>query len=161
MNNRNKTALGKYLDSKKTNKSKIASELGFTTGRLHALTMEEDAILYADEFFPILFLANYYAGITVDKFDESVSEIFPNRRKSTIISQFSHMSPSARLFLIHVQQKKELEEIIGMKKRKLTKFANGEQDRATALEMINFCDGMNFKLLETYEDYFGKIPVPV
>lgn len=160
MNAKSKTALGQYLHDKKSNKSKIASDLGFTTDRLNALTMEEEAILYADEFFPILFLANYYAGITVDKFDETVTEIFPNRSKNSIISKYSHMSPSARLFLIHVQQKKELEKTIGMKKSKLTKFANGEQERATALELINFCDGMNFPLLKTYEEYFGKIPLP-
>ncbi len=161
MSKKEKTALGKYLDSKKSNKSKIASDLGFTTGRLHALSMEEDAILYADEFFPILYLANYYAGIAIEKFDSTVSEIFPHRKKNSIISKYSHMSPSARLFLIHTQQKKELEESIGMKKSKLTKFANGEQDRATALEVINFCDGMDFKLLETYEKYFGKISTQV
>lgn len=157
MSIKTKTALGEYLDNIKSNKSRIASDLGFTTDRLNALVNEEEAILYADEFFPILYLANSYAGIATDKFDSTVSEIFPNRKKSSIVSKYSHMSPSARLFLIHTQQKKELEESIGMKKSKLTKFANGEQDRATALEVINFCDGMDFELLETYEKYFGKI----
>jgi len=152
-----KTPLGVYLEKYNVNRSKLAIDSGFTTDRLNALSNENEAILYADEFFPILYIVNIYAGIPLDKFDTTISEVFPHRRKGDLISNYKHLSPSAQFFLLHTQQKKELEKALGMKKNRLSKFANGDQKRATALEFIKFCDGMNFDSLETFEKYFGKI----
>lgn len=114
---------------------------------------------YADELFPILYLANHYAGIPLEKFDETISAIFPFRKKGGILSQFKDLSPSARLFFMYTQPKQKLEESIGMPKNKISKLKNPHTNRATAYEVISFCDAMNLDLLKTYEDFFGKIEI--
>jgi DNA-binding Xre family transcriptional regulator len=152
-----KTTLGKYLDNKKSNKAKIASIIGLTEDRMNALSNEDTAILYADELYRILHVANFYADITTDKFDDSVSEIFPDRKKGVLVDKFNHLSPTAKLFSIYTQPKREVEATIGMPKNKMSKFSSGNNKRATASELINFCDGMNFPLYETFKDLFGEL----
>lgn len=154
-----KTPLGEYLDNKKSNKAKIASVIGLTEDRMNALSNENTAILYADEFYPILYVANFYAGVTTDKFDDSVSEVFPDRKKGVLVDKFNHLSPTAKLFSIYTQPKREVESFIGMPKNKMSKFTAGNTKRATASELINFCDGMNFPLFETFKDLFGKVKI--
>ncbi|MBE8721177.1 hypothetical protein [Sphingobacterium pedocola] len=153
------TPIGEYLNKLNANKSKIATAAKIKGPRMNDLCNDETAKPYADEFFPLLYLANFYAGIPNSKFDEAVSEIFPNRKKGLLIEQFKNLSPSARLFLTYTQSKQQLEKSIGMPKNKISKFKNPKTNRATALEVINFCDGMNFDLLATYENTFGKITV--
>lgn len=124
---------------------------------MNALSNEDTAILYADELYPILHVANFYAGITTDKFDDSVSEIFPHRKKGVLVDKFKHLSPTAKLFSIYTQPKREVEASIGMPKNKMSKFTSGKTKRGIASELINFCDGMNFPLFETFKDLFGEI----
>lgn len=154
-----KTSLGKYLYNKKSNKAKIASIIGLTEDRMNALSNESTAILYADEFYPILYVANFYAGVTIDRFDDSVTEIFPDRKKGVLVDKFNNLSPTAKLFSIYTQPKRDVEALIGMPKNKMSKFTSGNTKRATASELINFCDGMNFPLFETFKDLFGEIKI--
>lgn len=152
-----KTRLGEYLDKKNSNRAKIASIIGLTEDRMNALSNEDTAILYADELYPVLYVANFFAGISTDKFDDSISEIFPDRKKGVLVDKFSHLSKTARLFSIYTQPKREMEVLIGMPKNKMSKFTSGHTKRATASELINFCDGMNFPLFDTFKDLFGEI----
>ncbi|MBD1421620.1 hypothetical protein [Sphingobacterium chuzhouense] len=154
-----KTALGNYLDKNKSNKSKIARKIGLSEDRLNALSNEDTAILYADEFYKILFLSNYYAGVPLKEFDNSITQIFPNRKKGILVDKFSHLSPTAQLFLVHTQPKSDVESAIGMPRNKISKFATDDKKRATASEFINFCDGMNLDILEKFEKLFGKIQI--
>ncbi len=146
-----KTPLGKYLDNLNSNKSQIARDIGSTDDRLNALTNEETAILYMEEFLKILYVANYYAGIPTDRFDHTISEIFPDRKKGILNDKFKHLTPSARLFLTHTQQKSGVEVTLGMSKNKISKFANNSSKSATAKEAINFCDAMNLDIFETFK----------
>lgn len=152
-----KTRLGKYLHKLNSNKSQIARKIGSTDDRLNALTNEETAILYLEEFLKILYVANYYAGISTDKFDDTISEIFPDRKKGMLSDKFNHLSPSARLFLIYTQQKNEVETALGMSKNKISKFANITSKSATAKEAINFCDAMNLDIFNTFQDMLKEI----
>jgi len=152
-----KTPLGKYLASNKSNRSKISRITGITEDRLNALSNESSAILYADELYKILFVAHNLTGISPEQFDDLISIFFPNRTKGALINKFDNLSPTARLFTIYTLPKREVETTIGMSKNKLSKFSSGLIQRASALELINFCDALNLDILATCKDLFGEI----
>ncbi|MBB2951562.1 hypothetical protein [Sphingobacterium sp. JUb56] len=152
-----KTPLGEYLEKHKSNRAKISSMIGVSEDRLNALSNENTAILYADELYPILYVANFYAGKTEEQFDDSVSEIILNRNKGIIINSLNDLSPSAQLFAKYTQSKNVIETAIGMPKNKISKLIADPKKRATADEVIKFCDGMELDILQTFKSIYGDI----
>lgn len=151
------TALGKYLEKLKSNKSKIAGITGISTDRINALCHEETAILYADELYPIVYVANHEAGLDDESFNESIDEIFPNREPINLLENLKDASPAGKLFGTYTQQRKGVETKLGMANGKISKYLSDKAKRATAEEVIRFSDGMKMNLLDVFKEYYGEI----
>jgi len=153
------TPLGAYLEELKTNKSQVSNITGITTDRINALSHEDSAIQYADEVYPIIYVANYLSNISDDKFDSAIDRIFPNRVKNLLTDKLKDLSPAAQLFGYHTFQRKDVETETKIPLGKLSKYMSDKKKRAPIEEVINFIDSLGLDLLTTLQKYYGVIDI--
>lgn len=153
------TSLGAYLEELKTNKSQVSNITGITTDRINALSHEDSAIQYADEVYPIVYVANYLSNISEDKFDSAIDRLYPNRVKNLLMDKLKDLSPAAQLFGYYTFQRKDVETEAKIPLGKLSKYVSDKNKRAPMEEIINFIDCMGLELLNTLQKYYGVINV--
>ncbi len=153
------TQLGAYLDELKINKSKLSNITGITTDRINALSHEDSAIHYADEVYPIIYVANYLSNISEDKFNSTIDRIYPRKAKDLLINKLNGLSPAARLFGNYTFQRKDVETVAEIPTGKISKYMNDKKKKAPIEEVVNFVDSLGLDLLITLKKYYGVIDI--
>jgi len=154
------TGVGKYLEKLKSNKAKISRLSGITTSRINAISNNEDAKPYAEEFYKIIYIANQESGLGEDSFKDAINEIFPERVQIDLLAEFSDLSPEGRFFKKYTQQQKDIERKLGIAPGKVSKYFGDKNKRALATEIIDFVQGMGLDVLEVFKEIYGEIKLP-
>lgn len=151
------TGIGRYLDKLKSNKAKISRLSRISTSRINAISNSEDAKPYAEEFYKIVYLANQQAGLGEESFSIAIDEIFPNRKKIDLLTEFRDLSPEGQFFKKYTQKQNDIEHKLGIANGKISKYFGDKTKRALAIEIIGFADGMRLDVLETFKEIYGAI----
>lgn len=151
------TPIGTYLNKLKSNKARISRITGIPTTRLNAISNEDNTILYADELYKVIYIANRNAGIDEINFNKSIDEIFPQLKTINLLEELQDLSPVAKFFAKYTQKQNDIEKKLGMANGKISKYFNDKTKRAIALEILNFANGMNMDYLSVFKEIYGDI----
>lgn len=142
------TKLGDFLDKKRINKSKLATSIGMTTDRLNALCHEDEAILYAEEF---------YAIITATKSDlNSVAEEFFGDRNPPDLRELNkskNKTNFGQYISKYLYKQKDLADALKINKTRFNNLIQNKVKGPYAYEVYDLAKGFG----EDIEDTFKRI----
>ncbi|WP_437921483.1 hypothetical protein [Sphingobacterium sp. LRF_L2] len=151
------TPLGKYIDSLKANKSKIADLSNLKRQRVSDLSNKENTKATPLEFYKIVITAILLKDLPEEEFYNAINEIFPNRPKVDFLNEFEHLSPEVRFIQKHCLTQKRIEDNIGMSDGKISRLGSEDVKEILAVELICFIEGLGLDVLETFKEIYGDV----
>ena len=151
------TLLGKYLDKLGTKKSKVGELAKVKKPRLNDLCNKGTSKPSPEEFYRIIYIAIKLAGRQENEFNDSINEIFPDRPKTNLLAEFSHLPSDIQFLKKHTQKQSDVEDKIGMADGKISRLASEKVKDLLAVEIICFIEGMGLDLLSTFKEIYGEI----
>lgn len=151
--------MGQYLDKLGIRPSKIGDTSGINPKNISLLSTQETRKIYADEFYKIINTAHLLSDIPEEEFKSAIDEIFPNRKKIDLLSEYKDLPPEAKFFKKYTQTQSEIERKLEFPSGKISKYHGAKDDnrRALAIEIVSFSEGMGLDVLEVFKEMYGDI----
>ncbi|WP_312398405.1 nuclear transport factor 2 family protein [Sphingobacterium sp.] len=153
------TALGSYLKNIGARANKIKQAINIDPKNISLLSTNEKRTIYAEEFYKIIYVANIQSGLAENEFYTAINQIFPDRIKIDLLSEFEDYSPEARFFKKYTQQQSEIEKKLNIPNAKISKYFGDKEKRALAIEIITFAEAIGLNVLQTFKEIYGPIKI--
>lgn len=153
------TLLGKYLDKLGVRKSKIGTLGNVKKPRLNDLCNKDTAKPSPEEFYRILYIGIMLADREENEFSNAIDEIFPNRPKTNLLEEYSHLPSDIQFLKKHTQKQSDVENKIGMADGKISRLVSEKVKDLLAVELICFIEGLKLEVLSTFKEIYGEIKI--
>lgn len=151
------TQLGNYLNKLGVVKDHVRKLADVKKSRMNDLNNKSTAKPSPKEFYRIVYAAIKLAGLEDSEFVGAVEAIFPERPKNSLTKEFEHLPVEIRFLNKHVLKQGLVEDKIGMPENKISRLVNEKGKDLLAVELICFMEAMNYDVLDTFKEIYGKI----